>query len=68
MLRQRYHLSLFTICSSCAFMTCYCIAIQNGDTALHAAARKGNLRVVEMVLEANANVNHKDDVRIASVL
>lgn len=35
---------------------------QGGATALHVAAKKGHLRVVEMLLEANADVNIKTNV------
>ena len=38
-------------------------SVQNGDTALHLAARIGHLRMVEMLLKANADVNIKTNVR-----
>ena len=38
--------------------------VQNGATALHAAVQEGHLRVVEMLLEANADVNIKTNVRV----
>ena len=45
-------------------MTCF---VQNGWTALRAAAGKGHLRVVEMLLEANADVNIKTSVSFKTV-
>ena len=39
-------------------------SVQDGFTALHVAAQEGHLRVVEMLLEANADVSVKTDVRI----
>ena len=36
--------------------------VQNGFTALHDAAREGHLRVAEMLLEANADMNSKTNV------
>ena len=38
--------------------------VQNGSTALHAAAQEGHLRVVEMLLEANADVSIKANVSV----
>ena len=37
-------------------------SVQTGATALHASAQEGHLRVVEMLLEANADVNIKNNV------
>ena len=42
--------------------------VQGGWTALYSAAENGHLRVVEMLLEANAEVNIKSDVRAFSEL
>ena len=39
--------------------------VQDGSTALYVAAQEGHLRVVEMLLKANADVNIKAKVRIA---
>ena len=44
--------------------TTYLNPVQDGSTALHAAAQEGHLRVVEMLFEANADVNIKDNVRV----
>ena len=41
----------------------YLDSVQTGATALYAAAQEGHLRVVEMLLEANADVNIKTNVR-----
>ena len=41
--------------------------IQNGATALCVAAMKGHLSVVELLLEANANTNIKDNVSLRVV-
>ena len=38
--------------------------VQDGWTALHAAAQEGHLRVVEMLLDAKADVSIKDSVRV----
>ena len=38
--------------------------VQTGWAALHAAAQKGHLRVVELLSEANADVNIKTNVRV----
>ena len=38
-------------------------SVQGGATALHNAANKGHLRVVKMLMEANADVNIKNYVR-----
>ena len=38
--------------------------IQNGSTALHVAAHEGHLRVVEILLGANADVNIKENVML----
>ena len=38
--------------------------VQTGHTALHAASLEGHLRVVEMLLEANADVNMNAKVRV----
>ena len=45
--------------------TSHLYPVQDGWTALHAAAQEGHSRVVEMLLEANADVNIKTNVRIA---
>ena len=37
--------------------------VQTRYTALHEAAQEGHLRVVEMLVEANADVNIKTNVR-----
>ena len=39
--------------------------VQTGSAALHVAAQEDHLRVVEILLEANADVNIKTNVRIA---
>ena len=40
-------------------------SIQSGWTALHAAAHKGHLRVIEKLLDAKADVNIKTNVSVA---
>ena len=45
-------------------LTTHLYPVQDGWTALHAAAQEGHLRVIEMLLEANADVNIKDSVRV----
>ena len=49
-------------------LTGHLYSIQDGWTALHAAAQEGHLIVVETLLEANADVNVKTNVRIAIIL
>ncbi len=39
------------------------VCLQNGRTALHRASDYGHLAVVEVLLEANADVNAGDKVR-----
>ena len=39
-------------------------SVQDGSSALHIAAKEGHSRVVEMLLEADADLNVKNDVRI----
>ena len=34
-----------------------CILIQDGDTALHRAARRGNTEIVDQLVSAGADVN-----------
>ena len=45
-------------------LTTHLYPVQDGLTALHAAAHEGHLRVVEMLLKANADVNIKTNVRV----
>ena len=45
----------------------YLDSVQTGHTALHVAAQKGHLSVVEMLLEANADVSIKTNVRSFTV-
>ena len=47
-----------------SMLTTHLYPVQDGSTALHAAAQEGHLRVVEMLLEANADVNIKKNVRV----
>ena len=46
-----------------SLIVAYFDPVQNGATALIVAAQEGHLRVVEMLLEANGNINVKDNVR-----
>ena len=46
-------------------LTTHLYPVQDGWTALHVAAQEGHLRVVEMLLEANADVSIKTNVRVA---
>ena len=39
-------------------------SVQDGSNALHIAAKEGHSRVVEMLLEANADLDVKNNVRI----
>ena len=39
------------------------VSVQDGHAALHAAAYQGHLKVVEMLLKANADANIKAKVR-----
>ena len=45
-------------------LTTHFYPVQDGFTALHAAALEDHLRVVEMLLEANADVNIEANVRV----
>ena len=50
---------------ACMSYCLYLDSVQTGSTALLVAALQGHLRVVEMLLEANADVNIKKNVRLA---
>ena len=44
---------------------CLCLySVQDGSSALFVAAQEGHLRVVEMLLEANADISIMDEVTI----
>ena len=64
---RNFHTSITIQFYSCACLTVYLDCVQTGATALHAAAREGHLRVVEMLLEANADVSIKTNVRHLTV-
>ena len=40
----------------------FLIIPQNGETPLHAAAEKGNIKVVRLLLENKANINAQSEV------
>ena len=44
--------------------TTHLYPVQDGWSALHAAAQESHSRVVEMLLEANADINIKTNVRV----
>ena len=48
-----------------SYLHCILTTIQTGLTALHAAAQGGHWRVVELLLEANADVDIKTNARVA---
>ena len=45
-------------------LTTHLYPVQTGSTALLAAAQEGHLKVIEMLLKANADVNIKSNVRV----
>ena len=48
---------------------CLCLySVQDGSTALHAAAQEGHLRVIEMLLGANADISIMTKVNTCYVL
>ena len=42
--------------------------VQTGSTALHVAAHKGHCGIARMLLEAKADVNIKNNVRVVLVM
>ena len=63
--------ALATYTPSCVCDHNHCLtvsqsSVQGGFTALYAASQEGHLRVVEMLLKANADVNIKTKVRAVS--
>ena len=42
--------------------------VQTGSTALHVAAQEGHCQIVRMLLEAKADVNMKNNVRVVLVI
>lgn len=45
----------------------FSVLCQLGDTALHAAARAGNRRLAELIIEHGGDVNIADFVRVRTV-
>ena len=44
-------------------LSCSPLHIQDGETALYIASRKGHDQIVELLLRREANVNHQNKVR-----
>jgi ankyrin repeat protein len=41
--------------------------LQSGETPIHIAAREGHDKVAEVLLQANADVNATDEVRLVAL-
>ena len=52
------------VCITCSSSL---ISVQDGTTALHVASQKGHCEVVRMLLDAKADPNRRENVRVRGV-